>query len=88
MENSKTLILDSNTANQKIKRIAYQILEKYHQEKELVFVGIASKGFLLSEKILNDFSLISSIKVKLVELTVNKKKTTKCPCCHSTQDQF
>lgn len=88
MENSKTLILDSNTANQKIKRIAYQILEKYHQEKELVFVGIASKGFLLSEKILNDFSLISSIKVKLVELTVNKKNPLSVPVAIQPKTNF
>ncbi|MBG16591.1 MAG: phosphoribosyltransferase [Crocinitomicaceae bacterium] len=73
MVDQKTLILDSNSANQKIKRIAYQIVEKYHLEKDLIFVGISSKGFVLSEKILTNFSLVSSINVNLIELKVNKK---------------
>ena len=73
MQDIKTLILDSNSANQKIKRIAYQILEKYHQEKQLVFVGISAKGYLLSKRITKAFSNLSNIDTKLIELKVNKK---------------
>ena len=73
MQESKTLILGSNEATQKINRIAYQIVEKYHNEKQITFVGISSNGFLLAEKLKKDFSLISSIEIELTALKINKK---------------
>ena len=73
MQDSKTLILNNIEASQKIKRIAYQIVEKYFLEKKITFIGISSKGFLLAKKIKKDFSSISAIDISLVELKVNKK---------------
>ena len=73
MQESKTLILDSNEASQKINRIAYQIVEKYHNEKMITFVGISSKGFLLAKRLQKYFSLICPIEIELIDLKINKK---------------
>ena len=88
MQESKTLILDSIKASQKINRIAYQIVEKYHNEKKITFVGISSKGFLLAKKLQKDFSLISSIEIELTALKVNKKNPLSEPISISPKIDF
>ena len=73
MQETKTLILDSSKASQKINRIAYQIVENYHNEEKLTFVGISNKGFLLAKRLQHKFSHICDIEVELIALKVNKK---------------
>jgi pyrimidine operon attenuation protein/uracil phosphoribosyltransferase len=73
MPNSKTLILNARQIQQRIDRIAYQIYENNYQEKELVMAGIAKNGFVLAERLCKKLQEISPIKVKLAEITVNKK---------------
>jgi pyrimidine operon attenuation protein/uracil phosphoribosyltransferase len=48
---SKTLIINSEKVSQKIIRIAYEILEHNFDEKELILVGIANRGYKVAEKI-------------------------------------
>ena len=88
MQESKTLILGSNEATQKINRIAYQIVEKYHNEKKITFVGISSNGFLLAKKLQKDFSLICSIEIELTALKVNKKNPLSEPISISPKIDF
>ena len=73
MQETKTLILDSSKAYQKINRIAYQIVENYHNEEKLTFIGISNKGFLLAKRLQHKFSHICDIEVELIALKVNKK---------------
>jgi pyrimidine operon attenuation protein/uracil phosphoribosyltransferase len=73
MIDKKTLILDNNQVCQKINRIAYQIVEDNYTEKEVVVVGIAKKGFLFASKLVEQIETISSIKLTLTELKINKE---------------
>ena len=75
MEKLSSLILNGDDVNKKLERIAFQIIEQYHDEKELFIVGISNNGFLLGKKLkllLIKNNLLS--KVKLTELQLNKKQ--------------
>lgn len=69
---TKTQILNHDEITKKINRIAFQIYEDNYAEKEIVLVGIASKGHLLANKIANQLTKISSIKITNASLTINK----------------
>ena len=74
MESVKTLILSTIQVEQKIHRIAHQILEKNYDEKEIVLIGIANRGYLLAEKIYATLLNITKIKVTLHKLKLHKDK--------------
>jgi pyrimidine operon attenuation protein / uracil phosphoribosyltransferase len=74
MENVKTLILSAIQVEQKIQRIAHQILEKNYDEKEIILIGIANRGYLLAEKINAALQTITEIKVTLHKLKLHKDK--------------
>ena len=74
MNNIKTLILSAKQVEQKIQRIAHQILEKNYDEKEIVLIGIANRGYLLAEKINAALQNITKIKVTLHKLKLHKDK--------------
>ena len=69
----KTLILNSKQIEQKINRIAYEIYENNYEEKEVVVAGICGNGFLLAKKIADVLQKISIIKVKLIEIKIDKE---------------
>lgn len=69
---NKTLILNNEQIYQKINRIAYQIYEDNHTEKEIIVVGIAKKGYLFATKLAEQLEKISNSKVTLAKLTLNK----------------
>ncbi len=70
---SKTLILNSKQVEQKINRIAYEILENNYDEKEIIMAGIANNGYLLAIRIAVVLKNISKIKIKLIEISIDKK---------------
>tara|TARA_B110000014_G_C20099258_1_gene576690 strand:+ start:951 stop:1454 length:504 start_codon:yes stop_codon:yes gene_type:complete len=74
MAETKTLILNPKEVDQKIKRIAHQILEEYHIEKKIIFAGISKNGFLLAKHLCKEFQAHSNIKVELTEILINKEK--------------
>ena len=74
MTSSKTKILSNKQIEQRISRIAYQIYENNYSEKEIIIAGIASNGFILAERIAKQLQEISSIKVCLAEIKINKKE--------------
>lgn len=71
---SRTLILNAQQIQQRIDRIAYQIYESNYQEKEISVAGIADNGYVLAERIADKLQKISSIKVNLLKIKLNKKK--------------
>jgi pyrimidine operon attenuation protein/uracil phosphoribosyltransferase len=73
MPNSKTLILNSRQIQQRIDRLAYQIYENNYQEEEIVIAGIVKNGYELAKRISKKLMEISPIKVKLAEISLNKK---------------
>lgn len=72
----KVTILNSEQIKQKTIRIAYQILEDSIDEKELVFAGIADRGYVFAERIIKELSKISSQEISLVKVTLEKNSTS------------
>lgn len=73
MQVTSNVILDKKQIAHKIKRIAYQIYETHVDEKEVVIAGIMNNGFLFAKKIKTELEKISSIKVLLCEVVIDKK---------------
>lgn len=74
MTNTDTsiLLLSAAQINQKVKRMAYEILEANFAEKELVFAGICEQGELLAKQIVKNLSEISSIKSTVTRIDLEK----------------
>ena len=70
---SKNIILTNQEIEHKIKRIAYQIYETFVDEEEVVIAGIAANGSIFAEKIAFALSNISTLKISLCEVKVNKQ---------------
>lgn len=71
---NQNLILNPVQINHKIKRIAYQIYETFSNEKEVVIAGINGNGYVFAQEIAKVIQEISSIKVLLCEVKIDKKK--------------
>ena len=69
----KNIILTNQEIEHKIKRIAYQIYETFINEDEVVLAGIANNGFVFAQKIASELENISSLKVLLCEVQINKQ---------------
>lgn len=85
MTDTKNIILDTLVVTQKIRRIAYQILESNSNEKEVVIAGIVGNGLLLAKKLVVDLNSISDIKTTLCEVMIDKKNPL--ASIHTTLDE-
>jgi len=72
----KVIILNSEQIKQKTTRIAYQILEDSIDESELVFAGIADRGYIFAKRIISELEKISSQKITLIKIAVDKDSTS------------
>lgn len=68
------IILDTIQINQKIKRIAYQIYESNSNEQEIIIAGIIGNGYILAEKLVEVLNEISTLKITICQVSINKKK--------------
>lgn len=68
----QTLILSKKDIEQKINRIAYQILEENYDEKEIVLIGIKDNGFAFAKRIVKYLATITDIKLHLHYIEVDK----------------
>lgn len=69
MEN---IILTPIEIEHKIRRIAYQIYETFVNEDTVVLAGISSNGFVFASKIAEVLQDISSLKILLCEVFIDK----------------
>lgn len=67
-----TLILSQLQCEQKIKRIAHQIHETYHQLNNVVIIGIAKRGFELAKLLEQELSQVAEFEIELASLTLDK----------------
>ena len=75
---NKSLILNNDDVQKKITRISYQIIEDYYLEKEVIIVGLSTRGFLFADFIFKKLKNINSeINFKLVELKLDKNNLNK-----------
>lgn len=73
MASKKLMILDKRQIQQRIDRMAYQILEDNLGEKELIIAGIVDKGYLIAKRLKSVLESISKIKVTLMKIEINKE---------------
>jgi len=69
---SKNIILNNQEIAHKTKRIAYQIYETFVEEEEVVIAGISKSGYVFAEKIAQELTAISELKVSLCEVHIDK----------------
>ena len=68
----KLLILNKKQIQQRIDRMAYQILEDNLGEKELIMAGIVDKGYVIAQRLKTILESISELKVTLMKIEINK----------------
>lgn len=69
---SKNIILNHLEIEHKIKRIAYQIYETFVDEDTIIIAGIASNGFVFAQKLAVALQAISTIKITLCAVYIDK----------------
>ncbi|TDD97373.1 phosphoribosyltransferase family protein [Flavobacterium cellulosilyticum] len=84
----KNSILTSQEIEHTIKRIAYQIYETFVEEEEIVIAGIASNGYVFAKKIAEALKSISTLKVSLCEVHVNKQNPESAIRTSLTKDEY
>lgn len=75
MAAKKLLILNKKQIQQKIDRMAYQILEDNLNEKEIILAGIIDKGYTIARRLKKVVESISPIKVILMKIELDKSST-------------
>lgn len=70
---NRSIILNHQEIEHKIKRIAYQIYETFVGEEEIVIAGIAKNGSVFAKKIAIVLEEISELKVILCEVKIDKE---------------
>ena len=68
-----TVILSKQQINQKIKRIAFQILENNIEESTIHIAGISTNGYILAKKLKDELGTISDKEFILCEVKVDKQ---------------
>lgn len=76
MVKDKTLILDTVLTAQKIRRIAYEVLENNLKEKEIVLAGIWEKGYQLAKALKKELDEVANIQITLVKVNLDKQLPT------------
>lgn len=72
MADSRLLILDKKQIQQKINRMAYQILEDNLNEKEIVLAGVWDRGYKLALRLKDILLEISDLKVTMFKIELEK----------------
>lgn len=70
---SPNIILNHDEIAHKIRRISYQIYETFVDEEVIVIAGISNSGYILAQKIAGMLQEISTLKVALCEVHIDKQ---------------
>ena len=76
MPDKKILVLNKQQIQQKLDRIAYQILEDNLDEQEVVLAGILPRGNLVAQKLKLILDGIAPFKTILANINLDKDSTT------------
>lgn len=74
----KKYILSSDKALMKIKRMAFEILERNPNLESLCLAGIRENGLVLCDILSSCLREISSVKVDVISVNINKKDPLQC----------
>ena len=72
----KILILNHQQIQQKIDRIAYQILEDNFEETEIIVAGILSQGSVIARRIIAVLQSIAPFTCSLINIKLDKDSST------------
>ena len=75
MAYSPLLILDKTQIQQKINRIAYQILEDNLEEQEIVLAGIWDRGYKFALRLQRKLEEISSLNILMLRIDLEKQNS-------------
>jgi len=76
MSTKKLLILNQQQIQQKIDRIAYEILEDNFDEKEIIIAGMQPRGGNIAARLKKILDEIAPFKSRLVTLDVDRNSTS------------
>ena len=76
MPQKKLLILNQQQIQQKIDRIAYQILEDNFEEQEIMIAGILPRGNTLAQRLKDILDNIAPFKSTLITIELEKQSST------------
>lgn len=71
----QVLILNKTQVQNKINRIAHQILEDNFEEQEIILAGVVARGYRLALRLEAVLKEICDIKITLVEINLNKESS-------------
>jgi pyrimidine operon attenuation protein/uracil phosphoribosyltransferase len=72
MSDRKILVLNAQQIQQKIDRIAYQVLEDNLDEKDIIIAGILPRGNFLAERLKTVLDGIAPFTSKLINIDLDK----------------
>src|SRR6201986_5356563 len=75
MDDKKLLILNHQQIQQKLDRIAYQILEDNFDEKEILIAGMLPRGTNIAQRLKTILDEIAPFKSRLLTLDVDRNAT-------------
>lgn len=87
MQETRKRILGHSDILQIIRRMAYEIYEQNHQAEELFFAGIDSNGVKISELLKTEIEKISSIRIHLIRIDIDKSAKSQPQVSFSTQPE-
>ncbi|HQW83980.1 MAG TPA: phosphoribosyltransferase family protein [Ferruginibacter sp.] len=70
----KKYILNAEVADKKLRRMALQVVEQNYNASQLVLIGIKQNGIVIAEKIRLHLQDVFKGDVKVLELSMDKKK--------------
>ena len=85
---SPTLVLNAQQMKQKLCRMAWEVIEKNHQESHIIIAGISPKGSILAQRLGKNLSDISCIKVEIIEVKLDKINPLSSPVQVSTHSKL
>jgi pyrimidine operon attenuation protein/uracil phosphoribosyltransferase len=66
-------VLNAHQIEQKLCRMAWEILEKNHKDTHIVIAGISPKGSILAQRLSKHLNQISSLLVEVIEVQLDKE---------------
>jgi len=76
MPDKKILVLNAQQIQQKIDRMAYQVLEDNLDEQDVVIAGILPRGNLVAERLKTILDGIAPFKSKLINIDLDKNSSS------------
>lgn len=70
---TRNIILQQESIDKKLERIAYEIYEQNSEEQELILVGIWDRGLIITHRIANTLRRITPFRITVIELRIDKQ---------------